>query len=205
MEIAPDARQMMVHGDSLRGEVLTVTDPGEHQQLRGLDGAGCQHDVAACPQGQVATRSLGFDRHGAPAFEDDTRGLRVGQHEQVGPSQRWPQHCRSSGLAHASANGELAQPHAFAVRAIQVLPPRVSKAGKRFEEGEVQAIGARDHAHVHRAVAAVVHARAEILVVLAPAEVGQDLAVAPAGGAGGGPAVEVQGMAPEIDHAIDEG
>ena len=153
---------------------------------------------------QVAAGAASLNRHRALSVEHNTRGLCIRQHHKIASPQRWPQQCAGSGLACATADRELAQPHALAVRAIQVLAVDVTQAGQSVEEREIEWIRTRDHAHVHRAIAAVVNAATEILVVFAPAKVRQHLAVAPACGATGRPRVKVSRVAPEIHHAIDE-
>jgi hypothetical protein len=69
LEVLPDPRQVDAHRDALGAEVVGGADTGPHQDLRGLEGAGRDDDLAL---GAIRPRLAGlhaFHTHGAAMLE----------------------------------------------------------------------------------------------------------------------------------------
>ena len=195
---------MVLHLDAQRSEVCPIADPGEHQQLRRLDGTRGEHDFPMRPHDDGVVLGPGFHGHRALAVEDYASCLGARQHEQIRAFQCRIQHGAGGGLTPASADGELTQCHPLGVSAGQIRASRKPQLRERIEEGEIERIRPRDIADIDGAAAAVKHGRSEVRVILALAEVRQHFAKAPAPGPRVRPGVVVARVPPEIDHAVDE-
>ena len=145
------------------------------------------------------------DTRGPPALEAQARHLRMHLHLQVSAPHRRAQEGARRRHAAAALGGELVQPHALLLRAVEV---GIEGEARRFARGnEVAAQRMRvvaDVGDVQRPAPSAIGgiARGIILDRLVG---GQHLVEAPAGIAGALPVLVVLGMAADIDHGIDRG
>src|ERR1700738_811194 len=62
------------HVDAVSGELLAIPYPGEHQQLRAVDGAAAQHHLATRPDHPPPTGMLEWDPDRVCPIEQHPRG-----------------------------------------------------------------------------------------------------------------------------------
>ncbi len=84
LQVLPNPRQVEERFDSEPARVVCRSDSGQHQDLRGLQGAGADDHLA--PRAKAAHNSalLVFDADRAAAVEQDASRLRAGFHPQIG-------------------------------------------------------------------------------------------------------------------------
>ena len=83
-QVLADLRRVVSDPDTELRQLLFVTDPGQHQQLRGIHRAGTQHDLASSPHRlSAAITVIELDAHRAGSVEDHPADHRVGQQGQV--------------------------------------------------------------------------------------------------------------------------
>src|SRR6201999_930353 len=70
------------------GEVVTITDARQHQQLRAVDGAPTQHYLTTCAGDAARTAVLEFHADRPVSVEHHLRHGRFGEHRQVLPLER---------------------------------------------------------------------------------------------------------------------
>ena len=183
-------------------------DAGTLQDLRRGDGPGAQQHLAA---GAGLFRLAGIAAQvghaaGAQAVEQDALGEGVGADGQVRPLASLVQvAARGAGAPAVGRHGAVHRPEAFLAVAVEVVGARVAGLLAGFDHGmEQRVVAGLGCAHRHRAAVAVVVVGADV-AGFRLAEVGQAVEVAPVFQAGlPGPVIEVQGVAADVAHAVDQ-
>src|SRR6185436_8678140 len=86
-----NAAQRVMHGDSLRLEEFWLSDAGKLQQLRRIERAARENDLAAGADfhsGPVASALAIADAGGTPPLEDQPGRMHLGAHVEVRPLHR---------------------------------------------------------------------------------------------------------------------
>ena len=207
LQVGADPRQVVHHLDAGGAQHLGRPDARELQQHGRADRAGAQDHLAPGARlGEPAAGGLVGDPHRLAALEQYLVGQCAGDDLEVGPSAGRVEVGLGGRPADAVLDGHVHGAEAFLLPAVVVPSDRVAGLFAGLDEGLVE----RVQAHVvagaggERPLAAAVFVAAA-LPGLGPAEVGQAVAVAPAGRALGLPFVEVAGVAAHVDHAVDRG
>ena len=99
-------------------------------------------------------------------------------------------------------NRGLVRPHAFLLRAVEVIRIRVTGLLARFDKGIKQHVAFGSIGHTERTIAAVEGA-GTVLVAFGLTEIGQHVGKAPTFKTHLTPEIIVTGMAANVDHAVD--
>ncbi len=165
---------------------------------------------AAITTSRLAAGLHHFARHvilnanGALALEQDAVGEGVGDDLDVAAFERGTEIGVGGRPADAPVHGHLHGAEAFLLAAVVVSGHRVASLAARFDEGLIERIAAGAALHMHGAVVAAPAILAAMGMFHA-LEIGLNMAEAPARSTHLLPGVEVPGMAPDIDHAVDRG
>ncbi len=114
-------RQVYPRHDPVRLELVGDPDPGQHQDLRGVVGAGAQDHLALGAQLRQHVGALELHADGALAVEQDPRAQRVGDHGQVGALHGGMQVGHRGAAAHPGTLGELVVTHTALLRPVEVV------------------------------------------------------------------------------------
>ncbi|ENN86115.1 hypothetical protein RHSP_32539 [Rhizobium freirei PRF 81] len=203
LQVRADARSVELHLDPHVAQVLTRSDAGEHQQLRGVERGGGDDHLAVRPDHLDLAVALDFDAGRAAVFDDDLAG-EAADELHVRPFEgRLEIGCRR-GPAPAHPGRLFHQAEAFLLAAVVILCRLEACLLAGLDEGVEQRVADVAPAHMQRAVGAAPSLFAAMRM-LHPLEVGQHIGIGPALGAEFFPAIEVLGMAAHIDHAVDRG
>ena len=201
-EVFADAGQVGDDRYAERAQALGRTDAGQLQELRRIERARRDDDLAAGESLLRLAAAQIVDAAGALAVEQNAGGERLRHDAQVGASARRFEIGGRGRRAHAAAHRRLVIAGAFLRRAVEI----VVAAMTGFDGGVDEGLGERMLvAHVRdaeRSVAAVEFVGAAF-VALGLAEVGQHILEAPAGIAELTPVVEVAGLAADINQPVD--
>jgi hypothetical protein len=135
LQIATHIGQVGDHFDGVLAQMIGRTEPGQHQQLRRVDGAGSEdhftgfdslHSVSTAPQ-LHAGRTAVVEQH---AFDQ-----RVRAHLQVGAMANGFQIGGGGRAACAIALGDLIQPEAGLLLAVEIVGARMAGARARLNQG----------------------------------------------------------------------
>ena len=143
-----------------------------------------------------------FDPDRAPAVEDDPADQHPRLQLQVRARKRWLQIGVGGRPAAPLGDRHLHRAEAFLLFTVVVGGHLVTCLAAGLHEGMVERVRARAAGHVQWAGAPAPVGLASG-AAFHPLEVGQDLTIAPAGGAHLLPGVVIAGMPPDIDHAVD--
>src|SRR5262249_8606575 len=106
-------------------------------------------------------------------------------------------------VAAATAGGDLIDAHALGTRAVEVPELAVAEAPTALDEPAAQRVRRPRHVgDVDGPAGAVVVVR-PAAIVLQPSEIGQHVAITPAGVAERAPLIEVARQAADVDHGVD--
>jgi hypothetical protein len=203
LQVLPD-RQVDESGDADRAQIPGRPDAGEHQDLRGTEGAA-RHDDLPGRVGTVQAAAFEiFDAPGGGVLDDDPRHQRAGLDAQVLARHRRPQKGRGGGGAPAVADGVLAAPESLLAGGVVVLRVRNAAGLGGLDPGRVERVCGPGEFRAERTGAAApgVFAPRE---GLAPLEIGQHVRIGPAGRTLLRPAIEIGRIAARIGHHIDRG
>src|ERR1700678_266740 len=106
-QILADSGQIRDQWNVVPGEFGSRPDPREHQELRGVDGASTDDDLAPHPRLSLLRAHAVAYSHRAAAFDQDLASQRVGDDGEVGTSLRGAQIGRRCTGAPAAADGRL--------------------------------------------------------------------------------------------------
>ena len=204
VQVLADARQVDRRRDADRAQVIGRTDAGEHQELRRAEGAGAD-DHLARGEGLAGLAAHGVGQaEGPPLVEQHPLAERAGPDGQRGVRRDTPQVGPGRGGAQAALDVHVEAAEALLPRAVDVAGRREAGLAAGLEEGPAERVELGLAADPDRPLAAAVAVGAgrESLQAL---EVGQHLVVAPAAAAALGPALVVQRVAAQVDHAVDRG
>lgn len=204
LQILPDAGDVGVHRYADPFERRRRSDAGEHQELRRIDGAGGKHHFACGTYRMVAAVPTIGAADGAPSLEQDLRCLGAGADGQVGTPPRRIEIGAGRTPAAAVPDVGLIPAEAFLNRAVEILGGWVAYLAAGLEICGKQWIVGAGPAHVELAADTVIGICAAF-VILAAHEIGQHVPVAPAGVAERSPVVVIVRVAPDIQHACNDG
>ncbi len=156
--VRADARQMMLDVDAVRLERRSVANPGEHQNLRRLNGAGRDHDLAASAHTLAFAADLDFDSRRAPVLDEDPRHERLREDFEVRARACGAQVGDRGRIAPAIADRALPRAVAFRVRTIEVVIALVAERAHRFEKRANHGVRSRDVRDFDRSIRAVIAA-----------------------------------------------
>ena len=202
-QIGADARQIVDDIDALRLEVGGGADARQQQDLRRIDRAGRQHDLAPRPEPPHRPALPELDADRALALEQHARRLRARFDDEIGA----PPHMRMDiGARRRPALAvflrHLIEAETLLLRAVEILVDTELRLPRRFEKDLLIAVVRAQIGDIQRPALPVQRVFVR-LVVLGLAEVGQNVVPAPAGAAHVGPAVVIGVMAAHIDHGVD--
>ncbi len=200
-EVLADGRLLQHDLDLAHREVLGISDAGEHQQLRGVVGAGGEYHLALGVELLREPELRGFDADRTRALEEDPVSLHVGHHLEVRTLGGGVQICHGGRGPHPLALRHLVHPDAVLLAVVEVLVARQPGLDARLDEGMGDAVLRALLADGERPARAVERRRAA-LVVLGLDEVREQVGPAPAGDP---PAVVVERVAADVDHRVDRG
>ncbi len=208
LQVGADARQVMHHRDVQVAQQGRRADAGALQQLRRGDRAAAHQYFAAGVGGDrvVAVAHQVGDADGALAAEQDAVAQGVGDDGQVGPAAGLVQVAAPGGGATAlRGDGPVHGAEAFLLVAVEVIGSRVAGLHAGLDHRmEQRVVAGLRRGHADRAVAAMVVVGTDV-PGFRLAEVRQAVEVAPVLEARLlGPAVEVQGVAADVAHAVDQ-
>ncbi|MNF44553.1 hypothetical protein D3C84_256650 [compost metagenome] len=208
LQVGADARQVMHHGDVEVAQQGRRANTRALQQLRGGDGAAAhQHFAAGAGGDRVVAVALEVGHaDGALAAEEDAVGQGMGDDGQVRAVARLVQVATAGGgAATFGGHGTVHGTEAFLLVAVEVFGARVTGLHAGLDHGvEQRVVAGLGRGHAHRAVAAVEVIGADV-AGFRFAEVRQAVQVGPVFQARGlGPGVEVQGVAADVAHAVDQ-
>ena len=169
-----------------------------------MEGAGGENDLSFGTKGLRA--AIGRTHHAprAAALQQDLPDDGVRADAEIGPRPRGiDERVRGARpLAPVDVPVEGAEP--FLLIAVDVLRHGKARRGARFDEGPAERIFHSEANRGQRTAAAAPGVFAPAVALAAP-EVRQDLGIGPAGRAFLGPTLVVEGMAPDVGHAVDRG
>src|SRR4051812_24109714 len=203
LQILPDARQMMRHGDAVLCQCGAVADAGEHQQMRCLERAGRKDHFATGAQPAKLLALPIFDTYGALAFEQDAGGMRRGFDPQIGArSHVWMDISPRGAPAFAVFLRDLVDAEAFLLLGIEILADPELGLARRLQKNLLHRIVRAQSVDRERTALAVIFA-VEVGIVFRALEVGEHVEIRPAAVAERRPAVIVAPVAADIDHGVD--
>src|SRR5947207_8175753 len=184
--------------------MLLRTDPRQHQQLRRVDRAAAEDDLASGARLVLAPVAPERDADGAAAFEQDLVAERFGDDLQIAPLHRRAQIADRGRAAAAVARRRLVIADAVLTRAVEIIVARKAKRDRGIDEGFADRVMLRHIGYAKRSAGAVELVAATRLV-LGALEIRQHVVERPAGIAELAPMVEILGLSTNIDHAVDRG
>lgn len=202
VQVLADAGQVRGHLDAELAQVRGRSDTREHQQLRRIDRAAGQDDLA-CGVGGVldAVAPVAHTRRRGAA-QQHLRHEAVGAHRQIRAVERGTQISVGGGPASAVLAGDLVPAHALLRRAVEIVVRLESGGDGALHPGVGEFVGVAPVLDVERAPRTV-EVVVETGVGFRATEVGQDIVVAPAGRAVlVAPAVVVGAVAADVDHGV---
>ena len=202
LQVGADARHVGDHVDAVRAQQLGRSEPGKLQQLRRVERAAGQDDLAA-GAGSLRRAALPvFDPDRAPPLEQDAARQRVGFDDEIGPAARLAQIADRRRPAPAVLRRELEIAGAFLRRPVEIVVARIARLLRGVDERLAQRMRLADIGDRERPADAVQLVLAALLV-LGAAEVRQHVVEAPAGIAELPPVIVVRRLAAQIEQAVD--
>ena len=203
LQIGADGRAILHHLDSGGLQQGRRPDAGKLKQLRRIDGATGEHDLASAERRFPPPGLDIVDADRLTALEENSGCLRHDLQAQIGPSHGRPQIGRGARFAPALAGGDLIEAHAFLCRAVEIVIVREPRLPGRLNIHVAKRVDlASGIADVKRAADGAIGV-GPTLVVLGFLEIGQHVLPSPAGIALRRPVVEVFGLAANEDHGVD--
>ena len=206
LEVRADAGQVVDDRHAHLPQMVGRADARQQQQARRADAArGDQHLALAAQHGGRAAALHDLDADGTAGLDDDARDQGAGLDGQVRAVADGLEVGAGGRGAARVADGDLVVPDALLLRTVEVRIVGDAVFLGRAQEGLADRQRVDRNGHAERAAIAMVLA-GEPLIVLGALEVGQDLAIAPAGAALlVGPGVVVGGIAAGVDLGVDRG
>ena len=205
LQAAAHGRFVALYSNAMLLEMVGRADPGEHEDLRRIEGAGRQdHALARGQDLPLAAEAAAPDRNAGDlvAIDDQPFDQRLGADIEIGRFAQRLDIGTRCGPALAIALGHLVKAEAFLLRTVEIGIDRQLQLRRRFDEGVAGGIGVFLVAHEQRTAVAVIFVR-PALVGLGLLEIGQNVVVGPAVAAHLGPVVVIPAMAADIDHGVD--
>ncbi len=121
LQTAADVRRVDDDVDAERQQLLSRSDAGQQEQLRGAHRPAAQHDLAGRAEDLAPAAHIGLDADGAAALDDHACGLGEGADLEVRALQGGREEGRGGAGAHALALGDLVVADALLCRAVEVV------------------------------------------------------------------------------------
>src|SRR5690348_1435199 len=204
LQALADPGQVLHERDPERRQMLLRPDPRQHQELRRVDGAAAQDDLASGACFELPAAPPERDADGAAALEEDLVAERLGHDLQIAPLHRRPQIPDCGRAAPAVARCRLVVAGPVLTRAVEIVIARKAERDGRLDKSLADRVMIRHIRDAERAVGAVELVGATRLM-LGAFEIGQHVVERPAGIAELAPMVEILGLPADIDHAVDRG
>ncbi len=204
LQVAPDPGQVEEDGDPVPADLVRRTDAGEEQELRRVDGAAREDDLAPRPRRVQPPAPAELDPGGALAGEDDARCQRLHRNREIGPRQRRPQIGGGGAPAPAAMDRHVHRAKAFLLEAVHVRGEGIPRVLPGCDEGGEERVAHGAARDMQRAVAAAIGIAASG-AGLGALEIGQHMRVGPLGKPIPRPAVVIERMAAHIDHGVERG
>ena len=194
MRFSPHPRQLVHHLDPVLAEHLGPADPGELEELGGIDRASTEHHLARRVRLFLAAVPPVADAGASLAVEDEPVRERAAHHLKVRPAAHGAEIAMGGAHPPPAADGGLGLADPFL--ALPVVVGVVREAGLHAgpEQRLVEGAPIRDLAHPERAALRAPLVRPALEVLHAP-EHRQKVIVAPAPVAELGPGVVVEPLA----------
>ena len=202
LQVFADAAQRGDDADAERAQQVGWTDPRKLQQLRRLDRACAQNDLARRARARESTVALPFDADGPRSLEQHARHQRARHDRQVRPAADRTQERDRRALSPSAIDAQLVRPDAVRRRAVEIGIARQPELDARLDPRVAVRVVVAQVRDAELARRAVIGARAACVALDAP-EVGQHVDVAPPVCALGCPVVEVLVLAANEDQAVD--
>jgi len=203
LQVAPDCGDVGHHLDVEPAQRLGLADAGQHQQLWRIDRAAAGDHLAPGPHEPHHTALKVLDPDCSACLEHDPQRQAARQHLQIGPSHRWPQVGAHRAPAPAAQRGLVHRPETFLPIAVHVLRVRIPGLLGGLQERTKERIAHRRRGDGQRSALAVIRVRA-LQAVFGTDEIRQAMRVRPLLQAWPlRPAVVVEGMAADVNHAVD--
>ena len=203
LQVFPHAWRSEPHIDPVRAQMVRIANAGEHQEVRRIDDAAREQQLAFGAGDALLSALLVFDAGRAAVLEHDARRMRAHFHAQVGAAKRRPQISVGGAAAAAVANRHLHAGEAVLLGAVVIVGDRVARGDARVEPGVEERIGIARAARGERPAAAAIRARAVFPRFLAP-EIRQRVRIRPAWQAVRvGPALVIGAIAAHVRHGVD--
>ena len=142
LQVVAHAGQVLLDLDASLFQHLAVTDAGQFQQLRGVEGAAAEDDLVG-EDAVGLTLPLVLHAHGLAVFNDDLRGVGASAHVQVLAVHDRVQVGASSGEALAAQDVAVEGSEALLAVAVDVVGEVVASLLDGLEEGLEQRAGGR--------------------------------------------------------------
>ena len=181
-----------------------IPDAGQHQQLRRIDHAAGENDLARGVSGvrRAALHIFYADR--ARALKRDASGQRLDLQREIRSRERGPHVGDRGAAAVAAADGRLQPAETLLLLRVVVLGERMPGPRAGFQKRLAKRIFIAVEPRRQRSVAAAVGIRTALPRFLPP-EIRKHVRVGPAKETRRRPTVVVAAMAPHISHRVDRG
>ena len=202
-QVLPDSGQRLAHGNPQPAEQTGRADPRELQELRRVDGAARDDDLAHRAHQPTLTAAKILHARRAIPFEHDSRGVGMRAHVDVAPlhgrSQVGPRGAHPTVAVDAALKvADSFLPLAVVVR-VAWNPDALGPRNERLAQG-MAPVEVLDH---ELALAAPEPIVARPDTALAALEVGEHVGIAPPSVAELRPGVEVHALATVVDVTVD--
>ena len=204
LQVPSHPGELMGDRDVVVAQVVRGSDAGEHEQLGRMEGAGGENDLPFRTKGSYAAIGRTHDAPRAAALQQDLPDDGVRADAEVGSRPRGLDERARGARALAPVDVPVEGAETFLLIAVDVLRHGKARRGARFNEGQAERIfhSVADRSQWTAAAAPRVFAPA---VAFAASEVRQDFSIGPTGRAFLDPALVVEGMTPDVGHAVDRG
>ena len=203
LQVASD-RRAVVYGQDAHGlQPRAITDAGELQQLRSVDGTTAEDHLTAGRDRMLDTTAQVTDPARALAFEAETRRQRLRAHLEVMAAAGLAQMLVGARGAEPRTGVDLIDADALALRAVEIGGRLEAErlAGRDVAVTDRVDI-TRDIGDMDRATATVV-TRIAVVVVFSALKVRKHIFVTPADVAHRAPVFEVMRQTAHVDHGVD--
>src|SRR5262245_50815474 len=202
LQVGADARHVGDHVDAEGLQQARRSHTRELQELRRVERAAGDDDLAFGAGGARLAALLVFDPDGAAAVEQDAPRQRVGHHGEIWPAPRRPQVAHRRRPTASVARRQLIVAGALLGRAIEVVIARKACLLHRCQEGLAQGMWLA-HIGDREGSADAMPGILAALLVLGAAEIGKHVGEAPAGVAELAPMIEILVLTADIEEAVD--
>ena len=202
MEVPANVQKVFDDLDPEVAQVVGIADAGEHQELGRPDDPTRQDHLRVHVIPPDPAFVLVFHPDAPASLEQEAPGGGPGGHREVRPVERRVQEGHGGALSLPVLYRDVAPPHAFHVRPIEVLGVGKAQLLPGLDRGLGNWAGVLEPGDVQRAADPVVIGRAE-LVVLGFLEVFQNRPGVPSDVALVRPVIVVAVVAADVDHGVD--